>query len=199
LVDELRAIIRRVGVTTIFVTHDQAEAFALADHVVVMRAGRIEQDGTPQEVYRQPDNAFVAGFLGFHNLLAGTITEDGLAVDTVLGRLPLAAKPAPDLVSKPYRVRIRPDAGRIDGSADGDVACYLDGTVVAGSFRGGIYRVQFAPDVVSATLLQFDLTTAGGRPLPRVGERVRLGLERDGVLLMAGGEDDQEQRDPIGG
>ncbi len=199
LVDELRAIIRRVGVTTIFVTHDQAEAFALADHVVVMRAGRIEQDGTPQEVYRQPANAFVAGFLGFHNLLAGTITEDGLAVDTVLGRLPLAAKPAPDLLSEPYRVLIRPDAGRIDGSADGNVACYLDGTVVAGSFRGGIYRLQFASDVVGAPLLQFDLTTAGRRPLPRVGERVRLGLERDGVLLMAGGEGNQEQRYPIGG
>ena len=147
LVDELRTIIRRVGVTTIFVTHDQSEAFALADHVVVMRAGRVEQDGTPQEVYGRPANAFVAGFLGFHNLLAGRITPDGLAVDTALGRLPLAAQPARGnaggaiLGSHPARCRCDSSLRTMMLSTG-----YVDGVVVAGSFRGGIYRMQFAPD-----------------------------------------------------
>ncbi|MFN8464774.1 MAG: ABC transporter ATP-binding protein [Caldilineaceae bacterium] len=185
LVDELRTIIRRMGVTTIFVTHDQSEAFALADHVVVMRAGRIAQDGAPQEVYGRPANAFVAGFLGFHNLLAGTITPDRLAVDTVLGRLPLASA-APEVLAGPYSVLIRPDAGVTASRTDDGIAAYVPGTVVAGSFRGGVYRMQFAPDAAGSPLLQFDLTTGGGRPLPKPKERLQLGIQPEGILLVAG-------------
>ncbi len=186
LVDELRTIIRRVGVTTIFVTHDQAEAFALADHVVVMRAGRIEQDGTPQAVYGRPANEFVAGFLGFHNLLAGRMTPDGLAVDTVLGRLPLSARPAPEIAAGPYSVLIRPDAGVIEPPAGDVPASSVEGMVVAGSYRGGIYRMQFAPAAPGAPQLQFDMPTSGGRPLPQPGERLRLRIQGDGVMLVAG-------------
>lgn len=186
LVDELRTIIRRVGVTTIFVTHDQSEAFALADHVFVMRAGRVEQDGSPQEVYGRPANAFVAGFLGFHNLLAGRITPDGLAVDTALGRLPLAAQPAAETLAGPYSVLIRPDAGVIDPPGDSAIIQSVDGVVVAGSFRGGIYRIQFAPATAGVPTLHFDVATIGSRPLPRTGERLRLGIQTDGVLLVAG-------------
>ena len=186
LVDELRTIIRRVGVTTIFVTHDQSEAFALADHVVVMRAGRVEQDGSPQEVYGRPANAFVAGFLGFHNLLAGRITPDGVAVDTALGRLPLAAQPAVETLAGPYSVLIRPDAGVIVQHTDEDAAGYVDGVVVTGSFRGGIYRMQFAPDAPGAPVLLFDLPTSGSRALPMSGERLRLGIQKESVLLVAG-------------
>ena len=186
LVDELRTIIGRVGVTTIFVTHDQSEAFALADHVVVMRAGRIEQDGTPQAVYGRPANAFVAGFLGFHNLLDGRITPDGRAVDTILGRLPLATRPAAETLAGPYSVLIRPDAGVIELRTDGAAAGYVDGEVVTGSFRGGIYRMHFAPDAPGAPVLVFDISTGGGRPLPRSGERLRLGIQKDGVHLVTG-------------
>jgi ABC-type Fe3+/spermidine/putrescine transport system ATPase subunit len=186
LVDELRAIIRRVGVTTIFVTHDQAEAFALADHVVVMRAGRIEQDGTPQAVYGRPANAFVAGFLGFHNLLTGRVTPDGLTVDTAIGLLPLPASPAPETAAEPYAVLIRPDAGVIEPQTADALAGSVDGVVAAGSFRGGIYRMQFAPDAPGAPILQFDVPTSAGRPLPQVGDRLRLGIQRDGVLLVTG-------------
>jgi thiamine transport system ATP-binding protein len=197
LVDELRAIIRRVGVTTIFVTHDQAEAFALADHVVVMHAGRIAQDGTPQEVYRLPANTFVAGFLGFRNLLAGSVRGDGLAVETVLGSLPLAARPSPDLLAHPYCVLIRPDAGRIDDGAAGSPACHLEGIVAAGSFRGGIYRLQLEPDAAGAPPLQFELSTAAGRRLPSAGERVRMALDPHGIVLVADHENEHEQRDPV--
>lgn len=186
LVDELRTIIRRVGVTTIFVTHDQSEAFALADHVVVMRAGRVEQDGSPEEVYGWPANAFVASFLGFHNLLDGRITPDGMAVDTAIGRLPLAAEQGREPPSGPYSVLIRPDAGVLEPRADGETVSVVDGLVVAGSFRGGIYRMRFAPDAPGAPVLQFDIATGGGRPLPKAGERLRLGIQQESVLLVAG-------------
>jgi ABC-type Fe3+/spermidine/putrescine transport system ATPase subunit len=193
LVDELHAIIRRVGVTTIFVTHDQAEAFALADHVVVMRAGGIAQEGAPQEVHRRPANAFVAGFLGFHNLLEGKVATDGRSVATTLGVLPLAHGPEPELLVQPHRVLIRPDAvtlrdgvqGGADDAPHAGLVRALAGHIVSGSFRGGVYRIQFAPDPAGEPLLQFDLPTRGGRPLPKVGEWVRLELDPDGVLLIA--------------
>jgi ABC-type Fe3+/spermidine/putrescine transport system ATPase subunit len=198
LVDELRTIIRRVAVTTIFVTHDQAEAFALADHVIVMRAGRVEQEGTPQEVHRLPANAFVAGFLGFRNLLPGSVTADGLAVDTVLGRLPLAMPFPPESLAGPYCVLIRPDAAVEDAASAAAVVNHLEGRVVSGSFRGGIYRIQFMPEPGGAPMLQFDLPTGGNRRLPQAGEHVRLGLERDGILLVAGHEENHALHDSAG-
>jgi spermidine/putrescine transport system ATP-binding protein len=78
---ELKIIQREVGITTIFVTHDQDEALAMSDRIVVMNKGLIEQVGTPEEVYRRPESRFVASFLGQSNLLPGRIAGivDGLA------------------------------------------------------------------------------------------------------------------------
>src|SRR6185436_2589468 len=70
---ELSTLIRQIGVTALFVTHDQVEALALADRVAVMDQGRIVQEGTPTEIYSHPTNLFVARFLGAANILAGTI------------------------------------------------------------------------------------------------------------------------------
>ena len=77
LMNELRDILTRVGQTAIYVTHDQQEAFALADRVVILNAGRVAQIGTPQEVYRAPADAFVARFLGLTNLIRGWRSEGG--------------------------------------------------------------------------------------------------------------------------
>ena len=87
LVVELRTLFGRLGTTVLAVTHDQGEAFALADRVVVMRDGRIAQAGTPLEVWQQPASAFVARFLGFDNLVDATVT--GTAADTVWGKVPV--------------------------------------------------------------------------------------------------------------
>ena len=72
---ELRALLQRLGMTAVFVTHDQDEAFALADRIAVMRSGRVEQIGTPQELYKDPASEFVASFLGRANLLDAVITR----------------------------------------------------------------------------------------------------------------------------
>jgi ABC-type Fe3+/spermidine/putrescine transport system ATPase subunit len=188
LVDELRTILKRIGITTIFVTHDQAEAFALADHVVVMRAGQIEQEGTPQTVHRAPANAFVAQFLGFHNLLAGKALPDehapsGWAVETVLGHLPLPTAPAASLLAEPYCVLIRPDAAVLEPS-DATGAAHLDGVVTAASLRGGLYRLQISPRPAPEQRLTFELPTRSHELLPRAGEQVRLHLDARGVLLV---------------
>jgi ABC-type Fe3+/spermidine/putrescine transport system ATPase subunit len=189
LVDDLRAILKRVGVTTVFVTHDQAEAFALADHVVVMRAGRVEQEGPPQGVHRAPANAFVAGFLGFHNLLAGearpeTSTPSGWTVQTVLGRLPLTEPPAPGVLEGDYCVLIRPDAALLDED-EPQRGLPLAGEVLSASFRGGVYRLQIAPALAPDHPLTFDISTRHNRPLPRAGEQIRLHLDPQAVRVVA--------------
>ena len=87
--DEIRRVQREVGITTLFVTHDQEEALAIADRVGVMRAGRLEQMGPPTSIYSQPATPFVAEFVGLTNRLAGVVT--GGAVDVRGIRLPLIA------------------------------------------------------------------------------------------------------------
>jgi iron(III) transport system ATP-binding protein len=88
--EEIRRIHNELRLTSIYVTHDQQEALSLADHVAVMRAGCVEQVGTPQELYRAPRNKFVAGFLGEANFIEGTVIEipdaDHVAITTGAGR-----------------------------------------------------------------------------------------------------------------
>lgn len=185
LLDELRSIIQRIGVTTVFVTHDQAEAFALADQVVVMRSGRIEQEGTPQAVHRFPANAFVAGFLGFHNVLPGVVAADARSVQTVLGCLPLVQPPSASILAGPYCVLIRPDAMLVEGDEQVDPdAVFVSGSVVTSTFRGGMYRVQMRPDNAGAPLLQFDVATRTAQVLPREGQWVRLRLDPASVVVI---------------
>jgi iron(III) transport system ATP-binding protein len=85
---EVRSLLRSAATTALLVTHDQDEALAFSDRLLVMRGGMVEQLGTPQELYTQPRTAFVAGFLGRSNLLSGT--AHGLYADTAAGRVPLS-------------------------------------------------------------------------------------------------------------
>ena len=91
--DELKALQRRVGTTFVHVTHDQEEAMAIADRIVVMNAGRIEDQGTPEKIYLRPATRFAALFMGESNILEGRVTASGggrVTVETVLGRMDAA-------------------------------------------------------------------------------------------------------------
>ena len=124
---ELRRIQRELGITMLYVTHDQEEALSLSDRIVVMREGRIEQDGTPEAVYHRPATAFVAAFMGYQNLLAW---RDG-ALHAGDARVPLALpRHASHLAWRPEHVAVV-DAGR--GT--------LDGRVGARSYLGE--RIEF--------------------------------------------------------
>ncbi|MFI1015682.1 ABC transporter ATP-binding protein [Streptomyces sp. NPDC020965] len=134
LVVELRGLFGRLGTTVLAVTHDQGEAFALADRVVVMRDGRIAQVGTPLEVWRRPADAFVARFLGFENVVAATVR--GTTADTVWGPVPVPVDSRPGACE----VLIRPAGVRLTDAADG-LRC-----VVAGrTFRGHRVAVRLRP------------------------------------------------------
>ena len=109
---ELKALQRRMGVTVIYVTHDQEEALTMADQVVVMQAGRIEQDGTPEDLYERPATAFVAGFMGDTNLVRGIVTTaepDGtLVLDPSIGRR-IVARGDGFRAGDPVIVSLRPE------------------------------------------------------------------------------------------
>lgn len=112
--DELRELQRRLGTTTVFVTHDQTEALALSDRIAVLSHGRIEQVGTPQEIYLQPASRFVAEFVGMSNLMDGRVTSraDGVtAFVTASGLRLFSAAPAPaagsaSILVRPERLQI---------------------------------------------------------------------------------------------
>ena len=85
----LKQIQRRIETTFVFVTHDQDEAITMSDRIVVMSQGRIEQVGTPKDLYYRPQTRFVAGFFGDNNLIEGVVSASGDRIETKLGTLPL--------------------------------------------------------------------------------------------------------------
>ncbi len=176
--DQIRRIQLDVGITTLFVTHDQEEALAIADRVGVMREGHLEQLAPPTEVYSRPATSFVAEFVGLTNRLAGEVRTGQL---TVRGcALPLVEPDTPD-----GRVvaLVRPEAVTLashDAPQDGP----LVGTVIAVTFLGATSRVTV--DLGDATILA-QLATADATALP-AGSRVALTIRPDPVLVSPGSD-----------
>jgi ABC-type Fe3+/spermidine/putrescine transport system ATPase subunit len=186
LMGELRQILKRAdaarpgGLTAIYVTHDQAEAFAVADRVVVMSAGRVEQVDAPAVLYGRPATPFVARFLGMTNVLPGrVVSQEPPAVETGLGVLALAALPPGLALGQGAQVLIRPE-GALWPAGPAAVNC-LAARVVAHSFRGRYQQVTLA---VGEMGLQFEFEQA--MKLPPVGEMVQVGLAPAGIQLLAG-------------
>ncbi len=160
------------GITAVYVTHDQAEAFAIADRVIVMNQGEIEQQGTPATLYKYPQTPFVARFLGMENLLAGKIlSTDPLIVTTKLGNLHLPnAQNIALQTQKEVTILLRPEAGQIVAEGmDGENV--LNGRMQAISFRG---RYQIATIVVHDLILKLEFETAVTLPPPPASISLRL-------------------------
>lgn len=172
LVSDLRQILKRMHQTAIYVTHDQEEAFALADRVAVMNAGRLEQLDAPQMIYARPASPFVARFLGMTNLLDGVIrpTQDGIVVETAVGAFPVAGQ-----FQGRVTLLLRPDAVRPDGVG----SMHLQGRLLGCSFRGSSCQATIEVDGVP---LKFDFLTS--TPLPPAGELVTLGFEPGDALQV---------------
>lgn len=174
---EVRDILKSVGVTAVYVTHDQAEAFAIADRVVVMNRGHIEQSGPPEEIYRSPATPFVARFLGLRNLAEGQVLGPN-RVASPWGELAVATEDyAP---GQAVTVLIRPEAARLY-QEKGEGGLSLPGTLVDRSFRGGRYQIQIQPDPGPA--LTFDLTTVAPLSLAS-GDPLTLSLDPAGIVLL---------------
>ncbi|MCI0521372.1 MAG: ABC transporter ATP-binding protein [Chloroflexi bacterium] len=162
LVQDVQEILRRTQQTAIYVTHDQEEAYLIADRLAVMNAGRIEQVGAPQEIYRAPLSLFVARFLGLTNLLPARLraAAEGSLIETPLGDWPWREGPP-----GPATVLLRPDAVHLGPGAP----CQLSGRVVQSAFRGGLSRLEIE---VNAHSLSFDFPSR--LSLPAAGDLLTL-------------------------
>ncbi len=195
LMGELRAILKRVGVTSIYVTHDQQEAFAVSDRVIILRRGRVMQRGTPQDVYFHPASPWVARFLGLSNLVPGRVVavepgpggETTVVVRSSLGQMTLRSA-EPLGLDQEVTVLIRPEAARLVGEPAAEGECVLEGTVRGCSFRGSQTRleVHHPPDAD----LVFDVAS-GGQRLPEPGEPISLALRPAAINLFV--EESREQ------
>ncbi|MBW6435431.1 ABC transporter ATP-binding protein [Actinoplanes hulinensis] len=165
--DEIRRIQTEVGTTTLFVTHDQEEALAVADRVGVMRAGRLEQLATPSEVYLRPATAFVADFVGLSNRLSGSVNGD--VVEVLGARLPLVTPHAGGAVT----ALVRPEA--VDVVPDPEATA----TVLTSSFLGSTSRVTVS---VGEQLVVAQVPSGRLPELP-VGTRVRVTIQPVAVAL----------------
>ena len=163
LIIELRDLFTRLGIGVLYVTHDQEEAFAIADRVGVMRAGSLEQVATPELLWKAPATAFVARFIGMRNVFGGNVTDGVL--DLGFARLDSDAGPGPLSVVVPRQ------AVHVDPSGP------IDAVVRSATYRGGSYRVEA---LCRDALIELDT--------PRhlsVGDSVRLTFDVDQVISLA--------------
>ena len=172
---ELRDIQRTVGTTTILVTHDQGEAMALADRIVVMNAGRIEQVGQAHEVYERPATPFVASFLGKTNVFAGArVALEGGGRTLRLGDwVQTLVQPAPE---GPVTITVRPEKIAL---ADGGASDGLPGTVRARVFQGTTWLLRVETPSGLVTVIRPNV----GEPAPGEGQAVRLHWRQADAML----------------
>ncbi|HJW90648.1 MAG TPA: ABC transporter ATP-binding protein [Anaerolineales bacterium] len=175
LMVDIREILRQMGQTAIYVTHDQEEAFALSDRIVLIRAGTVEQAGAPQEIYRRPASLFVARFLGLGNLINGEARpiEGRTVLHTRIGPFP-----SPTSTSGPVIVLLRPEAARLAPTGDFSIK----GQVAEASFRGSQCRLVVA---MEGERLTFDFPS--NADLPAQGEPIELFFDRDEAIQVFDG------------
>jgi thiamine transport system ATP-binding protein len=166
---ELRAIALRLGLTMLYVTHDQEEAFGVADRVLILRHGRIVADGTPEGLWTRPPDAFVASFLGFRNV--GPATMIAGVARTEWGDLAL-----PGIDDGPVSLVLRPDALSVAEHGA------LGGVVTARRFRGDHVRVIVATD--GGADLELEVRD---EPLPEVGARVAIAVDPTRISVLPPG------------
>lgn len=179
--DEIRRLQLDLGITTLFVTHDQEEALSISDRVAVMRAGSLEHCATPDELYNAPATAFVAEFVGTMSRLPGRLNSDGTQVDVldltrpVQAHLPArSGRAATAHDTRDIDVLVRPEALAVSAAPESR------SQVVAASFRGATTRLTVRLDSGQEALA--DVPTAVASTVP-VGSRVRLGLPERPVLI----------------
>lgn len=183
--DEIRAIHEEMGTTSVFVTHDQEEALALSDRVILMNRGTIVQDGSPHEVYAHPRNAFVAEFLGFENIFGAELDADGQGQKITLnGTVSLPRTPYPRFQDQHDGLAIQALHVRLGGAVREDGTPVLQGRVKHRTFIGN--RTLYVVDVngldINATVLNH---LADTDMLPEEGELTSLQLPPELIAPLA--------------
>ena len=177
---EIRLIQRELGITTIYVTHDQEEALSLSDRIVVMSEGRIEQVGTPFEIYNFPRTPFVASFVGTLNILRGRVTDPARGKIVIDGQEIIASRGLESAgVGDIRSVALRPEIVTLEGTGvDGN---RMEGTVEDVNFLGSIVRirVRFEENAIS-----LDTFNNPHLSVPQRGQMLTVGFPREAVLAL---------------
>jgi putative spermidine/putrescine transport system ATP-binding protein len=178
--EEIRSIQKKLGITTIFVTHDQEEALSISDRIVVMYGGKAEQVGTPFEIYNRPATRFVANFVGTLNVLEGTVADAATGAVRI-GDRQLSLKGAlngartGDAVS----LALRPEAIALGRQPGRDTS--LGGEISDVSFLGSVIRVRVG---LGGNAVSLDTFNNPASPPPMIGEKTEISFSSSDVLVL---------------
>ena len=178
---EIRAIQRKLGITTVYVTHDQEEALSISDRVVVMYDGKVEQVGSPFEIYNFPTTTFVANFVGTLNTFEAEVVDPAKRILQVDGVQLQAAEDA-QLKQKGDKVTVAIRPERLNFAAVEKKANLLDCTIENITFLGSIVRVQVS---IGANRLYMDTFNNPFLELPKLGAKDKVSCSREAVLVLS--------------
>jgi putative spermidine/putrescine transport system ATP-binding protein len=181
---EIRQIQRQLGITTVYVTHDQEEALSLSDRVVVMSEGRMEQVGTPFEIYNFPATPFVASFVGQLNLLPGKVVDPTAGTLTIAGQSVHVSRPFEMAAGRSVNLALRPEMASL-GTGGGEN--HLRGDVVDVSFLGAIVRIRIKVGGESGPIVSLDEFNEPTLVLPEIGSTADVSFPADGPLVLDAG------------
>jgi len=177
---EIRSIQQKLGITTIYVTHDQEEALSLSDRVVVMNDGRIEQVGTPFEIYNFPTTEFTAQFVGTLNTIQATVRDAALGALIVANQEITTSQKLEGLQNgDAHSIAIRPE--RISFAADGKKPNVLNVRIETITFLGSIVRIQVS---AGENIFYMDTFNNPFLSLPKIGDLVEVTFSKEAVLVL---------------
>jgi len=178
--DEIRGLQRKLGITTIFVTHDQEEALSMSDRIAVMNGGSIEQIGSPSEIYNSPRTRFVASFIGTLNLVDSRVLDGAAGVVEIDGQ-PMTTRKRIDGAQKGdlRTVALRPEAMRLGPGGDGRNT--LHGVIEDVAFLGAVVRLRVR---LALSTIAVDTFNDGSGRLPSSGEPITINFAYDDLILL---------------
>jgi putative spermidine/putrescine transport system ATP-binding protein len=176
---EIRALQKELGITTIYVTHDQEEALSLSDRIVVMRDGRIEQIGTPAEIYHHPASAFVASFIGTLNRLKAEVTEPENGKLTVAGQQVTTVGSLHRKKGEPVSIALRPERLALERKKENENR--LSGILANVNLLGAIIRLSVR---IGEQEIHIDTFNDPHMDIPRTGENVQVYFSEEACQVM---------------
>jgi putative spermidine/putrescine transport system ATP-binding protein len=182
--EEIRGVQRELGITTIYVTHDQEEALSMSDRIVVMNEGRVEQVGTPFEIYNYPRTRFVASFVGTLNILPGRVTDASKGMIAVDEQEIVASRSIANARTGEIRsVALRPEAVSLDDMSG--ERNRMQGTIEEVSFLGSVVRIRVRLKEHAISLDTFNNPSISP---PQRGQPVTVSFAREDLLVLEGAD-----------
>ncbi len=177
---EIRSIQRQLSITTIFVTHDQEEALSISDRIVVMNQGKIEQIGTPLDIYNSPQTRFVASFVGTLNVLNAQVIDRANRRIAVDGQELSVVQTLPDPTERQVGIAIRPEAIHLHNSAGAGINS-INGTVNDIYFLGSVVRIRV---MLHDQFINADVFNNPNLELPERGQPVKLSFPPEACTVL---------------